>query len=1069
MRKSFLKTCMGSSLRRLAAVVLLLLPLSVLAQEVKVSGTITDAATGDEIIGATVKVEGSTSGAISDVSGNYQVTARVGKNLEFSFVGYKTQVVKVTKAGVINVQLSEDSQVMDEVVVVGYGVMKRSDLTGSVSSIDEKAIKQGVNTSIEQAMQGRIAGVQVMQNSGAPGGGISVQIRGINSLNGNEPLYVVDGIAMSGQTGDNTSVMSTLNPSDITSIEVLKDASATAIYGSRASNGVVLITTKRGQEGKSKLSYEGYMGWQSLPKMLDVMNLKEFAKFYNVRAEIYGYGKREELLDQSLLTEGTDWQDELFNTAFMHNHQLNVSGGTKDMHYSISGGYLDQDGVGVGSSFKRTSLRANFDTNIMPWLQVGVNVYYAGTKQVITFDENNVIQTALVQYPDMAARTPDGSWDFGTNLEHNYNSNPLFEAEVRDNNRKGQQFDYNTYANITPLKGLSIRLEYGGSRSWGQSLFFQPNYSTAQQKIESQLTRGNSRNKYESFKQYLTYDFDIAKGYHLQVMGGHESQEGEWYNGSMGRKGYITDAIKSIAVGDATTSTNGEQGADWAIESYYGRLNYNMLDRYLVTATLRADGSSSFGPDNRWGYFPSVALAWRLSNEKFMQKTNGWLNNAKLRLGWGLVGNQGVGSFAYGVAMKNAVTAWGTGYFSGNYPNPELKWESTKAWNVGLDLSLLNNRIEFIVDAYLKKTDNLLMDAVLPFYILNNSGWMGISAPKVNTGAIENKGVEFTLNTVNIQKKDFQWRTGLTLSINRNKLTKLNSDEGSIPGNLHSQTYTLSEIDGPVGRFYGYNVIGMFTKESDFYQKNQLGEFLLDQNGNRVPVARPAESLDSDMYPIAPRGIWVGDYIYEDVNGDGKITTADRKYIGDPNPDFTFGINNVITWKDFELSFFFNGSVGNDIFNAVKQNHSDPTAWGNKLKLVNDYAQVAMFDPEGSLNDITNVYVVNPQTAQTQRISVSGESQNDNNRVSSRFIEDGSFLRLKTLSLAWNLPKKWINPLKIDWVQVYANVQNVFTITGYDGYDPEIGANGQSVILQGIDYYRYPSSRIFNFGLKVSF
>ena len=494
-----------------------------------------------------------------------------------------------------------------------------------------------------------------------------------------------------------------------------------------------------------------------------------------------------------------------------------------------------------------------------------------------------------------------------------------------------------------------------------------------------------------------------------------------------------------------------------------------MLDRYLVTATLRADGSSSFGPDNRWGYFPSVALAWRLSNEQFMQKSSNWLNNAKLRLGWGLVGNQGVGSFAYGVAMKNAVTAWGTGYFSGNYPNPELKWESTKAWNIGLDLSLLNNRIEFIVDAYLKKTDNLLMDAVLPFYILNNTGWMGISAPKVNTGAIENKGVEFTLNTVNIQKKDFQWRTGLTLSINRNKLTKLNSDEGSIPGNLNSQTYTLSEIGGPVGRFYGYNVIGMFTKESDFYQKNQLGEFLLDQNGNRIPVARPAESLDSDMYPIAPRGIWVGDYIYEDVNGDGKITTADRKYIGDPNPDFTFGINNVITWKDFELSFFFNGSVGNDIFNAVKQNHSDPTAWGNKLKLVNDYAQVAMFDPEGSLNDISNVYVVNPQTAQTQRISVSGESQNDNNRVSSRFIEDGSFLRLKTLSLAWNLPKKWINPLKIDWVQVYANVQNVFTITGYDGYDPEIGANGQSVILQGIDYYRYPSSRIFNFGLKVSF
>lgn len=1037
-------------------------------QTKKITGTVVDAM--GPVIGASVVVKGTANGVATDLEGRFALNAKPGQVLVVSYIGYSTKEVRITASQTsYNIVLEEDRKLLDEVVVVGYGVMKRSDLTGSVSSIDEKAIKQGVNTSIEQAMQGRIAGVAVTQNSGAPGGGISVQIRGINSLNGNEPLYVIDGIAMSGQTSDNTSVMASLNPSDITSIEVLKDASATAIYGSRASNGVVLITTKRGQEGKAKLTYEGYMGWQRLPGKLEVMDLKEFARFYNVRAEIYGYGKREELLDPTLLTDGTDWQDELFSTAFMHNHQVNVNGGTKDMHYSLSGGYLDQDGVGVGSSFKRTSLRANFDTTINPWLQVGVNAAYASTKQVITFDENNVIQTALVQYPDMAARNPDGSWDFGTNLEHNYNSNPLFEAEVRDNNRKGQQFDYNAFANITPLKGLSLRIEYGGNRSWGQSLYFQPSYQTAQQSIESQLTRGNSRNKYESFKQYLTYDFDIVKGYHLQLMGGHETQEGEWYNGSMGRKGYITDAIKSIAVGNASTSTNSEQGADWAIESYYGRLNYNMLDRYLLTATLRADGSSSFGENNRWGYFPSVALAWRINNEKFMEKTHGWLSNAKLRLGWGLVGNQGVGSYSYGVAMKPAVTAWGTGYFSGNYGNPDLKWESTKAWNVGIDLSLLNNRIELIVDAYLKKTDNLLMDATLPYYIVNNTGWMGISAPKVNTGAIENKGIELTLNTVNISNKDWQWRTGITFSVNRNKLTGLSSDEGSIAGNMNSQTYTLSEIGGPVGRFYGYNVIGMFTTEDDFYQKNALGEFMLDQNGNRLPVARPAESLDSDMYPIQPRGIWVGDYIYEDVNGDGKITTADRKYIGDPNPDFTFGINNTITWKNLELTFFLNGSVGNDIFNAVKQNHSDPTAWGNKLKMVNDYAQVAMRDPNGSLNDISNVYVANAPTAQTQRISVSGESQNDNNRVSSRFVEDGSYLRLKSISLAYNLPKKWLEKVKIDWVQVYANAQNLFTITGYDGYDPEVGANGQSVILQGIDYYRYPSSRIFNFGIKLNF
>ncbi len=1058
--------------RTVAILIALASAVIVNAQDVKVYGVVTDAETGEEIIGATVQTSNQSAAAITDIDGKYQITVKAGQELRFSYIGYATQSVTVRKAGELNITLRTDENMLDQVVVVGYGTMKRSDLTGSVASIDEKAIKQGVNTSVEQAMQGRIAGVAVTQNSGAPGGGISVQIRGINSLNGNEPLYVIDGIAMSGQTSDNTSVMSSINPSDITSIEVLKDASATAIYGSRASNGVVLITTKRGQEGKAKLTYEGYMGWQSMPKRLEAMNLPEFAKFYNIRAEIYGYGKREELQDQSLLTNGTNWQDELFNTAFMHNHQINVNGGNKDMHYSFSGGYLDQDGVGVGSSFRRVSFRGNFDTKITDWLQIGINTAYSSTKQVITFDENNVIQTALVQYPDMSARNPDGSWDFGTNLEHNYNSNPLYEAEMKDNNRNGQQFDYNVYANITPIKGLTLRVEYGGNRSWGQNFFFRPSYDTAQQHIESQLTRGNSRNKYESFKQYITYDFDITEGYHFQVMGGHETQEGAWYNDSMGRKGYITDAVKSISVGDASTASNNDQGADWAIESYFGRLNYNMLDRYLLTATLRADGSSSFGPDNRWGYFPSVALAWRLSNEPFMESTHSWLSNAKVRLGWGLVGNQSVGSYAYGVTMKNAVTAWGTGYYNGNFGNEDLKWESTKAWNVGLDLSFLNNRIEFIVDAYLKKTDNLLMDATLPYYIINNTGWMGISAPKVNTGAIENKGIEFTLNTVNISSKDWQWRTGITFSLNRNKLTALSSDEGTIPGNLQAdggETYTLSEIGGPVGRFYGVNVIGMFTNESDFYQKNSLGEFLLDQNGNRIPVARPAEDLDHDVYPIQQRGIWVGDYIFEDVNGDGKITTADRKYIGDPNPDFTFGINNTITWRDLELSFFINGSVGNDIYNAVKMKHSDPTAWGNKLKMVNDYAQIGMINPEGSINDISNVYVLNPETAQTQRISVSGESQNDNNRISNRFVEDGSYLRLKSLSLAYNLPKKWLSKLKIDWMQVYANVQNLFTITGYDGYDPEIGANGQSVLLQGIDYYRYPSSRIFTFGLKLNF
>ena len=1053
--------------RSMALALLLLLPLSLWAQTVDVEGTVTDAATGDEIIGATVKVKGTATGAITDFNGHYRIKAKAGETLEFTYVGYKTQQARVQKAGTINIQLAEDVAMLDQVVVVGYGVMKRSDLTGAVSSIGEEQIKQGVNTNIEQAMQGRIAGVMVTQNSGSPGGGISVQVRGINSLNGNEPLYVIDGIAVSGQTDGNSSALSGLNPSDIVSLEVLKDASATAIYGSRASNGVVIITTKRGQAGKPTLTYEGYVGWQQLPSQLNVMNLTQYAEYHTIRAKLMGWGESYEYRDPSLFTEGTDWQDVLFQTALMHNHQVGISGGTDNMHYVLSGGYLDQDGIAIGSSFNRKSFRANFDTNITNWLQVGMNGYFANTDRTVTFEETNAIQTALNQYPDVAPYNPDGTLGFGETHDFQYQSNPLFEASMKDNWRKNNQLDYNFFANINPVKGLNLRVEYGGSRSWGNNLYFTPDYSYGNVVVESELTKTEVRNTYESFKQYATYDFDPLRGHHLQLMAGHESQEGSWGNISASRNGYISSAVKSLAVGKADTSTNSEQGGDWAIESYYGRLNYNLLDKYLLTATLRADGSSNFDKGSKWGWFPSAALAWRVSQEQFLQDVD-WLDNMKLRLGWGHVGNQSTPGYAYGVAMANVATAWGTGYYPANFPNKSLKWETTNAWNVGLDLNLLGGRIEFIIDAYLKKTDNLLLEAALPMYLVPSETWNGMTPQWENTGSIENKGVEFTLNTVNLKKKDLEWRTGITLSLNRNKVTKLNSESAMLPGTMSDgATYTMSKVGEPVGRFYGYNVIGMFTCEDDFYQKNHLGEFMLNADGSRLPVARPADG-NGDMYDIAPSSIWVGDYIFEDVNKDGIINEQDRKYIGDPTPDFTFGINNVITWKNVELSFFLNGSVGNDVYNYVRQRHTDPMGWGNKMADVADYAHVEMRDPNGSLTDLSNVYLANPSTVKVQRITANGQNMNDNNRVSSRFVEDGSYIRLKTLSLAYNLPAKWLKPLKIDWVQVYGNVQNLFTICGYKGYDPELGSINQNVKLQGLDNYRYPSQRIFNFGLKVS-
>ena len=551
----------------------------------------------------------------------------------------------------------------------------------------------------------------------------------------------------------------------------------------------------------------------------------------------------------------------------------------------------------------------------------------------------------------------------------------------------------------------------------------------------------------------------------MQVMAGHEAQWGNWANLNAGRKGYISDAIHSLAVGDATTATNNEQGNSWAIESYFGRLNYNLLDRYLLTATLRADGSSSFGPNNRWGWFPSAAAAWRINNEPFMQGTKDWLSNAKLRVGWGLVGNQQIGNYAYGVKMGTKLTASGTGYYSANYANKDLKWESTKAWNLGLDLAFLNNRIEFIVDWYYKNTDNLLMEGVLPGYVISE----GVKTPPtLNAGGVRNTGIEFTLNSVNIDKSDWKWRTAATLSFNRNKVTALSGGKSltkEIP--YIEGVYTITEVGSPISQFYGYNVIGMFCKEDDFYQKNKHGEFLLDANGDRIPVARPVD--EKGLIDIKPNGIWVGDYIFEDVNKDGKITESDRKVIGNPLPDFTFGLNNSISYKNVEVSFFISGSVGNDVYNVLQQQKTNPSGWGNKMSFVSNYAKIAMYDKDGSLSDIKNVYVSNPGTAECWRMEPSGSNQNKNGRVSSKYVEDGSYVRLKSLSIGWNLPKRWLDKVGIEWCQLYANAQNLFTITGYDGYDPEIGSMGQNVLLQGLDNGRYPSQRIFNCGIKLNF
>lgn len=1024
------------------------------SQTKRLSGTVTTV-TGEALPGVTVLVQGTTNGTITDLDGRFHIDAPDNGTLVFSFMGYESQTHPINGRTTFNVSLSEETVGIDEIVVVGYGTMKRSDITGSVVSVGAEDLKKTVVTSADQALQGRAAGVQVTSNSGSPGGGISVSIRGVNSLNGNEPLYVIDGVAIDGQTNGNSSALSTINPSDIVSMEVLKDASATAIYGSRASNGVVLITTKKGQAGKPTISYEGYYAIQQIPTKLETMNLREYAELYNERVDVLGWGEREEFADPSVLGEGTDWQSEIFRKAAMQSHQLSVSGGSDNTQYLISGGYYSQDGIAVGSDFERFSGRVNVDSKLKKWFSMGVQSYFASTNKNNTIDDGNVIETALKQLPEMPAKNPDGSWGYQEdNQLGTYYSNPLADALTRENYEKGLQMLLNAYTNITFCEGLMLRLEYGGTYNYNNSYYFQPELTLGNWSQTSNGSRGVSNSKYWSFKQYMTYMKTFADKHSINIMAGHEAQESGWENLYGSRTGYLFNNVHELNVGDAKSATNSNAKGESSIESYYGRLNYAYDERYLLTATIRADGSSTFGPDNRWGWFPSVALAWRFKKESFLKDVD-WLSNAKLRLGWGLVGNQNAGSYAYGATMASVATAYGTGFYPNNFANSKLKWEQTNSWNAGLDLTFFNNRIEFIFDTYLKKTDNLLMQAALPTYV---SGV--ISSPWVNTGAMENKGFEFTLNTVNMNKKGFEWTTGITFSVNRNKVTSLYTESSGIQGNINGLTYTYTAIDNPVGQFYGYNVIGMFTTLEDFYLKDKDGNNLLDANGNPQYVALP-EGKTVDEYT----GIWYGDYIYEDINNDGVIDEKDRTYLGNPEPKFTFGVNNAFRYKGFDLNIFLTGTYGNEIFNYLAQQQSNPTDRWVTLKSVHDFAKVGLIDPDGE-RTLDNMYLINPG-ASTYRIDQA--KSNDNSRMSSVYVEDGSYIRIKNIALGYTLPNRLVQKAKIENVRVYFNVQNLYTFTNYSGYDPEVGAYNQNVLLRGVDYARYPSQRIYTFGINLNF
>ena len=1025
------------------------------AQNGNVKGTVV--ADDGPVIGATIRVKGSPNLAtVTDLDGNFTLKVPKGATLQISYLGYKDKEVKVGN-GPIEVTLIADAQALSEVVVVGYGQMKRADLTGSVASVGEKAIEKSVATSIDQVLQGRAAGVQIQANTGTPGGSNTIRIRGTNSLNAtSQPIFVIDGVIIDSSGGDdgNSNPLSLINPSDIVSMDILKDASATAIYGSRASNGVIMITTKRGQSGEANITYDGYVGWQAMPGKLDVMNLQEYATHYKDISDANIKPASSLWVRGDLMGEGTDWQDELYRKALMTSHNVSMSGGNKDITYAISAGYLDQNGIAIGSGFKRQTLRGNIDAQIKKWLKGGINFSLADSKQQ-TSSTYNIIMTALTSQPSVAVRNTEGGYD-GPDDQW-MPDNPVALAEITDNHNKKTNFRVNTYLEATLIKGLTFKTELSADYNFNNYYYYQPDYQFGVKTNDVRTGKWTKTNsKYWSWRNILTYANTLGK-HSMNIMVGQEMSHNHWETQVGSTTGYLSNSATDISAGSyADSRATGYQNNN-ALFSYFGRAFYSFDDRYLVTATLRRDGSSKFAEGHRWGWFPSAAIAWRASNEAFL-KDNKVISNLKLRLGWGATGNQNVEDWAYTALLTTYTTPWGVGVLNANNANPNLKWETTYSTNVGIDLSLFNGRIEFIADWYYKKTKDLLLKLDLPAFLGSGagSGYGVASNPWGNIGSLRNTGVEFTLNTDNIESKGFSWRTNAVLSLNRNKVVSLDTATGTLPKTLQigSETATVTNtvVGQPIGQFWGYKVIGRFDKPEDFYYK--------DKDGNVKQVAIPEGSK------IAQSGTWIGDYIFEDINGDGVINNDDQTFIGNPEPKFTFGLGNTFSYKGIDLTIQFSGSYGNKVLNYGRRSLEVSGSTSNLLRTVLDYARVEKIDPDGP-DDYRNYHVTNPETIQPRLYTASGS--NANARVSDAYVEDGSYIRLQNISLSYTLPRTWLKHIYLTNVKVYCNLQNVHTWSKYKGYDPEVGSLWGNALMNGIDYGRYPSPRIYTFGLNVTF
>lgn len=1060
----------------------------------KITGVVKDS-TGEPIIGASVTIKGAQGvGAVTDIDGNFSLTVPSGKKqLLVSYIGFTPQTVDVNGKNTFTIVLKEDNQTLNEVVVVGYGTMKKSDLAGATGSMDEKKMKGSIITNLDQSLGGRVAGVTSMATSGAPGSSTSIRVRGQATINaGAEPLYVVDGVIWNNSNSSGSSVglgdalgngsvstvspLSSLNPSDIVSMEVLKDASATAIYGAQGSNGVVLITTKRGKAGEAKFTYDGMVAWQRQGKRIDMLNLREFAEYYNDMSSQGMVFKDDRFSDPSVLGKGTNWQDAIFRTALQHQHQVSAQGGTEKIKYYVSGNYMDQDGTIIGSEFKRYGARVNLDSQLKSWLKLGLSANYSNTDQRLlkADQENGVITYALTTRPDIPIYDINGGYT-SISQQGVTNPNPVALALMDDILYKQNLLTGNVFAEVTPIKNLVWHTEIGYSFNWDRGEVFNPTVGLGTwTRSKNYCSIQKSTGSFVQFKNYLTYSGSFGK-HSFTAMLGQECWKSKWDNARTEAQDLPTNTVHNPSLGDPSTFKISNGFGTAAMASFFTRETYNYDDRYLLTYTFRRDGSSNFGPDNRWGSFHSVAGAWRFSNEEFVRNVAGkWLSNGKLRIGWGQTGNSNIGSGKWSSDMSSIGTGLGTSYRPLRIANLNVHWEKQEQTNIGLDLGLFHDKLGITVDVYKKVSNDMLMPMQLPSYMgTSGNTSSALAAPFGNFGSIENKGLELTINAHPINTKNFSWDSEFEISWNKNKLTKLSgTSSAAILGvGQWNDVVSKSDVGQPLFQFFGYVTDGVYTSYEDIENSPKPVSYGGSNGYNKYNT------------------VWVGDVKYKDISGpdgkpDGKIDENDRTYIGNPMPKYTFGWTNTFRYKDFDLSIFINGSVGNKVYNYIRMKlDAMKSVWQNQSSTVLGRSHITAINPNKDYSngykghnanmvynwydDIDNVQVTNPTSIPAAHLN----DPNENTRVSDRYIENGSYLRVKNITLGYTFPKQWVKHIGLENLRLSCNIQNLWTITGYKGYDPEIGASTSDMngYVYGLDNGRYPSPTVYSFGLNVTF